>query len=219
MSNYCFTKYWVEGDRKVLKKLANLIGDGHRVTEILPKMGMPFSDLSFTEEGCPYWHGAKLKGNVLRFTEEAKWEQSRCLWQLRDKENSGIGDIRYYSMISESDYYQTNDAEGKHFPFRISVFCAEIPKTEPPHFYLVSEDNTFLFRADEEMLSFFENNCGWKARDREELRCEAEKAGYHLYASDIEVVPEPTNLGINRMKFKFTPGKEGVINVTIKKTK
>ena len=216
MSNYCFTKYWVEGDRAVLKKLANLIGDGHDVTEILPKMGMPLSDLGFTEEGCPHWYGAKLKDNVLRFTEEAKWEQSRCLWRLRDSEGSGIGDIRYYSVVSESDFYQTNDAEGKHFPYRISVFCSEIPQTEPPHFYVVSEDNTFLFRTDEEMLSFFENNFGWKAQNREEFRCVAENAGYHLYASDIEIVPGPVHLGINKMKCEFTKGKDGTINVIIK---
>ena len=216
MANYCFTKYWVEGDRKVLKRLANLIGDGHNVTEILPKVGMPFSYLSFTEEGCPYWYGAKLKGNVLRFTEEAKWEQSQCLWKLRDMDDSGIGDVRYYSMVSESDFYQTNDAEGKHFPYRIMVFCSEIPRTEPPHFYVVTEDNTFLFRTDEEMLSFFENNCGWKAHNREDLRCEAEKAGYHLYASDIQTVPGPVHFGINKMTFEYTKGKDGVINVTIK---
>ena len=216
MANYCFTKYWVEGDRCVLKMMANLIGDGHNVTEILPKMGIPFSDLSFTEEGCPYWYGAKLKGNVLRFTEEAKWEQSQCLWKLRDKEGSGIVDIRYYSMISESGFYQTNDAEGKHFPYRISVFCAEIPQTEPPHFYMVSEDNTFLFRTEEEMLSFFEDNCGWNALDREGLRCKAEKAGYHLYTADIDIVPGPMHLGINKMKFDFNRGKDGIINVTIR---
>ena len=216
MANYCFTKYWVEGDRKILKRLANLIGDGRKVNEILPKMGIPFSDLSFTEEGCPYWYGAKLKDNVLRFTEEAKWEQSQCLWNLRDKEGSGIGDIRYYSVISESDFYQTNDGEGKYFPYRISVFCSEIPQTEPPHFYVVTDDNTFLFQSDEEMLSFFEDNCGWKAQDREELRCEAEKAGYHLYASDIEVVLGPMHLGINKMKFDFRRGKDGRIDVVIK---
>ena len=216
MANYCFTKYWVEGDRKVLKRLANLIGDGHNATEILPKVGMPFSYLSFTEEGCPYWYGAKLKGNVLRFTEEAKWEQSQCLWKLRDMDDSGIGDVRYYSMVSESDFYQTNDAEGKHFPYRIMVFCSEIPRTEPPHFYVVTEDNTFLFRTDEEMLSFFENNCGWKAHNREDLRCEAEKAGYHLYASDIQTVPGPVHFGINKMTLEYTKGKDGVINVTIK---
>ena len=73
MANYCFTKYWVEGERKVLKRLAKLIGEGHDVTEILPEMGMPISNLTFQEEGCPFWHGAKLKGNALRFTEEAKW--------------------------------------------------------------------------------------------------------------------------------------------------
>ena len=217
MSNYCFTKYWIEGDREVLKRLAGLIGDCRDVKDILPKMGMPFSDLSFTEEGCPHWYGAKLKGGVLRFTEEAKWEQSQCLWQLRDREGSGIGDIRYYSLVSESDFYETNDAEGKFFPNRISVFCSEIPQSEPPHFYVVTDDNTFLFRTDEEMLSFFENNCGWKAQGREELRSEAEKAGWHLYASDILVVPGPTHFGINKMKFEYTRGKDGVINVTITK--
>ena len=134
----------------------------------------------------------------------------------RDKEGSGIGDIRYYSVISESDFYQTNDEEGKYFPYRISVFCSEIPQTEPPHFYVVTDDNTFLFQSDEEMLSFFEDNCGWKAQDREELRCEAEKAGYHLYASDIEVVLGPMHLGINKMKFDFRRGKDGRIDVVIK---
>lgn len=216
MANYCITKYWVEGDRKVLKKLASLIGDGHPVTEILPKMGMSFSNLSFTEEGCPYWFGAKLKENVLRFTEEAKWEQSQCLWKLREKENSGIGDIRYYSVTSESDFYETNDAEGKRFPYRIMVFCSEIPPTEPPHFYIVTEENTHLFRTDDEMLSFFKDNWGWKAQDREELRCEAEKAGYHLFVSDIQLVPGPIHCGINKMKVAFSKGKDGVIDVTVK---
>ena len=97
MANYCITKYWVEGEQTVLAKLASLIGEGQNVTEILPKMGMPFSELSFREEGCPYWYDAGISNGILSFTEEAKWEQSQCLWKLRDAEESGISDIRYYS--------------------------------------------------------------------------------------------------------------------------
>ena len=136
MANYCITKYWIEGDVNTLRKMASLIGEGRNVTEILPGMGMPFSDLSFREEGCPYWYGADMKNGVLCFTEEAKWEQSQCLWKLKDMEDSGIGDICYYSFVSESDFYQTNDAEGKHFPYRITVFCDRIPASETPYFYV-----------------------------------------------------------------------------------
>ncbi|MBR0299180.1 MAG: hypothetical protein IJQ93_02550, partial [Bacteroidales bacterium] len=110
MANYCITKYWIEGDVNTLRKMASLIGEGRNVTEILPGMGMPFSDLSFREEGCPYWYEAEIKNGVLCFTEEAKWEQSQCLWKLKGMEDSGIGDICYYSFVSESDFYQTNDA-------------------------------------------------------------------------------------------------------------
>ena len=216
MANYCITKYWVEGEKDVLDKLAALIGDGRKVTEILPQMGMPFSQLSFQEEGCPYWYGAKRKDGVLRFTEEAKWEQSQCLWNLQEKEGSGIIDIRYYSFAAESDYYVTNDAEGKYFPYRITVFCDEIAEGEPPFFYVVSEDNTFLFKTTEEMLAFFDKNRGWKARTAEELRCVAEKDRYLLSCSEIQVVPGPTHLGINKMKFDFRSGDDGIIHVTIK---
>ena len=163
MANYCITKYWVEGEKDVLEKMAALIGDGRKVTEILPKIGMPFSDLSYREEGCPYWYEAEIKDGILCFTEEAKWEQSQCLWKLRDREQSGINDIKYYSVVSESDFYQTNDAEGKHFPYRVSVFCDTMPDTDPPHFYVVSEENTYLFRAREEMLSYFARRYGWRA--------------------------------------------------------
>ena len=83
MANYCFTKYWVEGEESSLCKLAALIGEGKNVTEILPEIGIPFSDLSFREEGCPYWYDASISNGVLRFTEEAKWEQSQCLWKLK----------------------------------------------------------------------------------------------------------------------------------------
>ena len=216
MANYCITKYWVEGEKDVLDKLAALIGDGRKVTEILPQMGMPFSQLSFQEEGCPYWYGAKRKDGVLRFTEEAKWEQSQCLWNLQEKEGSGIIDIRYYSFAAESDYYVTNDAEGKYFPYRITVFCDEIAEGEPPFFYVVSEDNTLLFKTTEEMLAFFDKNRGWKARTAEELRCVAEKDRYLLSCSEIQVVPGPTHLGINKMKFDFRSGNDGIIHVTIK---
>ena len=216
MANYCITKYWVEGEKDVLDKLAALIGDGRKVTEILPQMGMPFSQLSFQEEGCPYWYGAKRKDGVLRFTEEAKWEQSQCLWNLQEKEGSGIIDIRYYSFAAESDYYVTNDAEGKYFPYRITVFCDEIAEGEPPFFYVVSEDNTLLFKTTEEMLAFFDKNRGWKARTAEELRCVAEKDRYLLSCSEIQVVPGPTHLGINKMKFDFRSGDDGIIHVTIK---
>ena len=216
MANYCITKYWVEGEKDVLDKLAALIGDGRKVTEILPQMGMPFSQLSFQEEGCPYWYGAKRKDGVLRFTEEAKWEQSQCLWNLQEKEGSGIIDIRYYSFAAESDYYVTNDAEGKYFPYRITVFCDEIAEGEPPFFYVVSEDNTLLFKTTEEMLAFFDKNRGWKARTAEELRCVAEKDRYLLSCSEIQVVPGPTHLGINKMKFDFRCGDDGIIHVTIK---
>jgi hypothetical protein len=216
MANYCFTKYWVEGDRNILKRLADLIGAGRYVTDILPKLGMPMSNLTFQEEGCPFWHGAKLIGNALRFTEEAKWEQSTCLWKLQEMENSGLGDIRFYSVVSESDLYHTNDGEGKYFPYRILVFCSEIPDTEPPHFYVVSDDNTFLFRTEEEMYAFFEEKAGWKAQSREELRVEAEKAGQYLYVSDIEVVPGPTHIGISKMQFEFEKMEDGHINVTIR---
>ena len=96
MANYCITKYWVGGEQTVLAKLASLIGEGQNVTEILPKMGMPFSELSFREEGCPYWYNAKISNGVLSFTEEAKWEQSQCLWKLRDPEETGLRTIKYY---------------------------------------------------------------------------------------------------------------------------
>lgn len=215
MANYCITKYWVEGDKKVLDKLAALIGDGRIVTEILPEMGLPFSDLSFREEGCPYWFEAKVEDGVLRFKEEAKWEQSQCLWNLQKAENSGIGSIRYYSFVSESDYYETNDAEGNCFPYRISVFCSETPEGEPPYFFVVSDENTFLFRTREEMVEYFRVTRGWISNSAEELRRVAEKEGFYLYWSDILVTPGPTHLGINKMKFDFQRGEDGTINVTI----
>ena len=216
MANYCITKYWVEGKQTVLAKLATLIGDGHNVTEILPKMGVPFSELSFREEGCPYWYNAKVSNGILSFTEEAKWEQSQCLWKLRDSEESGISDIKYYSVVSESGFYQTNDADGKYFPYRVSVFCSKVPDTDPPHFYVVSEDNTFLFRTKEDMLSYFTRQFGWMATTEENLRCLAEKDGYCLYAEEIEVVSGPFHLGLNKMKFDFEKGDDGIIHVTIK---
>ena len=216
MANYCITKYWIEGDVNTLRKMASLFGEGRNVTEILPGMGMPFSDLSFREEGCPYWYGAEMENGVLSFTEEAKWEQSRCLWKLKEMQDSGIGDIRYYSFVSESDFYETNDDEGKHFPYRISVFFDTIPDSEPPYLYMVSDDNTFLFRTPEELLSFFERRCGWKAGSEEELRCLAEKDGYCLFVEEITVVPGPTHLGINKMKFDFKTADDGSIHVTIK---
>ena len=216
MANYCITKYWVEGDKAVLDKLAALIGDGTNVTKILPEMGMSFSQLSFEEEGCPYWYGAKRKDGVLSFTEEAKWEQSQCLWNLQKGEGSGIADIRYYSFVAESEYFTTNDAEGKYFPYRITVFCDVIPEGEPPYFYCVSEDNTLLFKTKEEMLASFGKGRDWKARTEDELRCVAEKNGYMLFCSEIQVVPGPTHLGINKMKFDYQRGDEGIIHVTIK---
>ena len=216
MANYCFTKYWVEGEHRILKRLANLIGEGHYVNEILPGMGMPMSDLTFREEGGPFWYDAKLKGNVLRFTEEAKWEQSNCLWMLQEKENSGLRDIRFYSSVCESDLYQTNDGDGKYFPYRIMVFCTGIPQTEPPHFYMVTDDNTFLFKTEEDMYTFFEKNAGWKATSRKELRTKAKKAGQYLYVSDIEVVTEPWHIGINKMQLEFEEREDGHIIVTIK---
>ena len=216
MANYCITKYWVEGELTALAKLATHIGEGRDVTEILPKMGMPFSELSFREEGCPYWYNAGISDGILSFTEEAKWEQSKCLWKLRDTEESGISDIRYYSVVSESGFYQTNDADGKYFPYRVSVFCADVPDSDPPHFYVVSEDNTFLFRTKEDMLSYFTRHFGWSARTEGELRCLAEKDGYCLYAEEIEAVSGPLHLGINKMKFDFERGDDGIVHVTIK---
>ena len=215
MANYCITKYWVEGDKAVLDKLAALIGDGTNVTKILPEMGMPFSQLSFEEEGCPYWYGAKRKDGVLSFTEEAKWEQSQCLWNLQKGEGSGITDIRYYSFVAESEFFTTNDAGGIYFPYRITVFCDVIPEGEPPYFYCVSEDNTLLFKTTEEMLAFFDKK-GWEARTEEELRCVAVKNGYMLFCSEIQVVPGPIHLGINKMKFDYQRGDDGIIHVTIK---
>ena len=216
MANYCFTNYWIEGDKKVLDKLAATIGKGKYVNEILPEMGMPFSDLSFQEEGYPYWRDAQIIDGVLCFTEEARWEQSQCLWNLMRQENSGIEDIRYYSEVSESELYETNDSEGKHFPFRFTVFCEEIPDSAPPHLYVVSEDNTFLFRTQEELLNSFATHFNWKAASLEQLRCLAEKNGYNLYCSEIEVVNGPTHLGINKMKFDFQRGEDGKVYVTIK---
>ena len=52
MANYCITKYWVGGEQTVLAKLASLIGEGRDVTEILPELGMPFSELSFREDAA-----------------------------------------------------------------------------------------------------------------------------------------------------------------------
>ena len=215
MANYCITKYWVEGDKAVLDKLAALIGDGKNVTKILPEMGIPFSQLSFEEDGCPYWYGAKRKDGVLSFTEEAKWEQSQCLWNLQKGEGSGIADIRYYSFVAESEFFTTNDVEGKYFPFRITVFCDVIPEGEPPYFYCVSEDNTLLFKTTEEMLAFFDKK-GWEARTEEELRCVAVKNGYMLFCSEIQVVPGPIHLGINKMKFDYQRGDDGIIHVSNK---
>lgn len=215
MANYCVTKYWIEGDHKVLRKLAALIGEGKYVNDILPQMGMPLSEVSFREEGSPYWYNAKLKENVLRFVEEAKWEQSLCLWNLQNRKDSGLGEIYYYSAVTESDLCHTNDAEGKYFPYRITAFCDEIQTGEEPHLYIVSEDNTFLFKSQEDMLSFFERTRGWKASDEEELRCAAEKGGFYLYTSEIATVSGPMHLGINKMKFDFRKGEDGHIDVVI----
>ena len=216
MANYCFTKYWVEGEESSLCKLAALIGEGKKVTEILPEIGIPFSDLSFREEGCPYWYDASISNGVLRFTEEAKWEQSQCLWKLKYMEGSGISEIYYYSLVSESGFYETNDEEGEYFPYRITVFCDRIPDSEPPHLYFVSDSNTFLFSSQMNKLSFFNRHFGWDANSEEELRCKAEKDGYHLYADEISVVPGPMHLGINKMKFDFEKAEDGTIKVTIK---
>lgn len=218
MANYCFTTFHVEGQSAFLEKLSSLIGEGKDAVDIFEELGFPLPEEDDEAEDFPYWHSARLDSGVLTFREEAKWEMSRCIWTLRDKVNTEgdpkIGDIFYYASVAESFMNETNDAEGKHFPYRISVYCVE-EDPEEDGFHVVDDDTTFLFRSEKEMLDFFREKKGWDADSVEEVEEMAQKNNHWIDIEEINVVPGPTNLGINRMKFTFSEGEDGVINANV----
>ena len=219
MANYCITKYWVTGSLKTLQKLATLIGEeGHNILDIYHGLHLPMTEVDFRGEGQPYWLCASIQDGVLTFTEEARWEQSRCLWKLKNKMKE-INDIYYYSAVCENNLYETNDATGRFFPYRYTVFCSEIPDNMPdPIFYVVDDSNTYFFISESDILDFFRKSDGWGASSINELEKVADKNGYCLKSQPIEVVEQPVNYGINRLSISFEPGENGHINVTIKQT-
>ena len=156
MANNYLTHFWLEGEEKFLKNLAEHIGeDGKTVADLFEEMNIPIEVDSYA-----YWCNAKYENGVLSFWEESKWEQSEYADRLID-ENMGATASYYFCCCFEDEYYYTNDNEGKYFPYRIVTMVTvngEDDDNEPVIITIDPRVDLSFFKDEAEFVEWLNKN-------------------------------------------------------------
>jgi hypothetical protein len=159
MANIYATHFWLEGDEKFLKSLAEHIGEeGKTVADLFEEMNIPIEVDSYA-----FWGNVKYENGVLSFWEDAKWEQSEYVDRLID-ENMGATASYYFCCCIEDDYFATDDYEGKYFPYRIVTMVTvneeeeEDDDDEPVFMAINPREDLFFFKDEAEFVERLNKN-------------------------------------------------------------
>ena len=121
---YAFMKYWVEGTKEATHQLCEAIekADGW-AGNALNNLGI---DTEEYETDRVEWHDAKVEDkdgySVLYFEEEHPYERGTLIDQLMDEEmfKGKLTNLYYYAEeLANAEICETNDEEGKYFPYTI----------------------------------------------------------------------------------------------------
>lgn len=152
MANYNFTKYAIEGKKEVLTKIADTINESDGMTmTVLDKLGLEYDEDEWEYMGRAEWEkGARIKEHdgttVLFFTQAYPWELADIIDWVLEEMGEPDANIYFLSECFEAEIHETNDAEGKYFPERYTVFT--------------EEDGDVYFKTKEEAIAHIRKQCG-----------------------------------------------------------
>ena len=131
---YAFTKYWIEGDQEALQILFEAIKNGEGwAVKSLENLGVDTEDYdTHRVEWCNPELLEKDGQQVLYFEEYHGYMRGTLIDQLlEEKMFAGKFTHRYFYVEEPAcaDIYETNDLEGKYWPYRLCIL-AEFPGEE-----------------------------------------------------------------------------------------
>lgn len=127
---YAFMKYWVEGTKEATHKLCEAIEKAEGWAEnALNNLGI---DTEEYETGRVEWNDAKVEDkdgySVLYFEKENPYERGTLIDQLMDEEmfKGKLTNLYYYAEeLANAELCETNDEDGKYFPYKILVHVVD----------------------------------------------------------------------------------------------
>ena len=165
MANYCVTKLVFEGDKvelddfeAILRRLEAMKEEDFPVNNvswgskwlgfIVNEFGEDYRD--FNCKGC--WYDLERRGDtVLALTTESAWSKCDDVLSLVTDKWPSLNYF-YYAEEPNSDYFETNDAEGKYFPQRFFMIGTVPVKDENDQMSFVDFDE--YLNTEQDVLDF-----------------------------------------------------------------
>ena len=123
---YAYTKYWIEGDQEALQILFEAIKNGEGwAVKSLENLGVDTEDYdTHRVEWCSPELLEKDGQQVLYFEEYHGYWRGTLIDQLIGEEKFAGKFTHMYYYVEEpscADLFETNDSEGKYWPYRIRI--------------------------------------------------------------------------------------------------
>lgn len=143
---YAFIKYWLEGTKEAVHQLCEAIekADGYAVNAI-KNLGL---DAERFETDRVEWLSAKAEDkdgySVISFEEYYPYERGTLIDQLMDEAlfKGKLTALYYYAEeMANAHLCETNDAEGKYWPYRLMISMEPVTDEEG-HSWLYAKDET-----------------------------------------------------------------------------
>lgn len=187
MANICLVSYVIEGNRRTLKRISEAINGALQGTVPIKKdssnswQGNVLAALNIKVRQCDdirgfFYEEPVLKGNVLKFNCEEKWNRGDFAELLEHKFPS----LSVYWIAEESgcDIFETNDADGKYFAERYWVdTCVN------------GDYDSEYFETEEAVWEYLINRADCKSKEDVEAFNEAAINGDDfIYIHEFEIV-------------------------------
>lgn len=149
---YGFMKYWVEGEQEAIHTLFDAFADNEGwANKTLEKLGV---DMDNYDADRVEWHDAKVEDkdgfSVLYFEEEYPYERGTLIDQLMEEEmfKGKLTHLYYYAEeLANADLCETNDSEGKYFPYRLMAGVID-------DFGCYVDDEPVYMKDEQELIAF-----------------------------------------------------------------
>lgn len=146
---YAFMKYWFEGTKEATHKLCEAIEKAEGWAEnALNNLGI---DTEEYETGRVEWNDAKVEDkdgySVLYFEEENPYERGTLIDQLMNEEmfKGKLTNLYYYAEeLANAELCETNDEDGKYFPYKILVHVVDEDGDMADEFFAKTSKNLLL---------------------------------------------------------------------------
>ena len=204
---YAFMKYWVEGEQEAIHTLFNAFADNEGFAiNTLEKLGVNADEYD-TER--VEWCNPKVEDkdgySVLYFEEFFPNERGTIIDQLMDEDKfkGKLTNLYYYAEeLANADLCETNDEEGKYFPYHLIVGVVDNDGCYVDDGLVYMKDEQELVNTIREKYQLSEE---FNSIDTLKRYFDDSNEYDHLFVHDIEVIEvvHPSDFGFHIISSKW----------------